>query len=95
MCCIWIGKTANFLAKYRVKYDTLSTDCAFALVLSNMVFGTSFSIYAPLLILALCGFTLCDGYARLLALLRIDHEDAILLGGRETLETKVDENITL
>ena len=67
--------------------------------MSNMetvpFFGTSFSIYAPLLILALCGFTLCDGCARLLALLRIDHEDAILLGDRETLETKVNEGITL
>ena len=58
-------------------------------------FGTNFSIYAPLLILALCGFTLCNGYARLLALLRIDHEDAILLGDQETLESKVNEGITL
>jgi hypothetical protein len=67
--------------------------------MSNMetvpFFGTNFSIYAPLLILALCGFTLCNGYARLLALLRIEHEDAILLGDQETLENKVNEGITL
>lgn len=87
----------NYL--FMIKYDTSSTDCAFAHVMSNMetvpFFGTNFSIYAPLLILALCGFTLCDGYARLLALLRIDHEDAILLGDQETLENKVNEGITL
>jgi hypothetical protein len=67
--------------------------------MSNMstvpFFGTSFSVYAPLLILALCGFTLCNGYARLLAALGIEHEDAILLGDRETLENKVNEGITL
>jgi hypothetical protein len=67
--------------------------------MSNMetvpFFGTNFSIYAPLLILALCGFTLCNGYARLLSALGIEHEDAILLGDQETLENKVNEGITL
>ena len=58
-------------------------------------FGTSFSVYAPLLILALCGFTLCKGYARLLAALGIEHEDAILLGDKETQDSKVHEGITL
>jgi uncharacterized membrane protein len=57
--------------------------------------GTSFSVYAPLLILALCAFTLSNCYARLLAALGIEHEDAILLADRETLDSKVNEGITL
>lgn len=57
--------------------------------------GTSFSVYAPLLILALCAFTLCNGYARLLAILGVEHEDAILLADHETLDSKVNEGITL
>ena len=67
--------------------------------MSNMstvpFFGTSFSVYVPLLILALCGFTLCNGYARFLAALGIEHEDAILIGDQETLDSKVNEGITL
>lgn len=67
--------------------------------MSNMstvpFFGTSFSVYAPLLILALCAFTLCNGYARLLAVLGVEHEDAILLADHETLDSKVNEGITL
>jgi hypothetical protein len=58
-------------------------------------FGTSFSVYAPLMILGLCCFTLCNGYPRLLAVLGIEHEDAILMGDKETLEGKVNEGITL
>mmetsp|Transcript_12533 Transcript_12533/g.29066 ORF Transcript_12533/g.29066 Transcript_12533/m.29066 type:complete len:97 (-) Transcript_12533:852-1142(-) len=67
--------------------------------MSNMstvpFFGTNFSVYAPLLILALCGFTLCRGYARLLAFLGVEHEDAVLVGDQESLEAKVNEGITL
>jgi uncharacterized membrane protein len=58
-------------------------------------FGTNFSVYAPLLILALCAFTMCNGYARFLAALGIEHEDAILIGDQEALESKVNEGITL
>jgi hypothetical protein len=82
-----------------IKYDTTTTSCAFSHVMSDMktvpFFGTSFSVYAPLLILALCAFTLCNGYARLLAMLGIDHEDAILLSDPQTLDGKVNEGITL
>jgi len=82
-----------------LKYDTASTTCAFSRVMSHMetvpFFGTSFSVYAPLLILALCGFTLCNGYARLLSLLGMEHEDAILMGDRDTLDGKVNEGIQL
>lgn len=87
----------NYL--FLIKYDTSTTDCAFSHVMSDMstvpFFGTSFSVYAPLLIIALCAFTLCNGYARLLALLGIDHEDAILLADPETLDGKVNEGISL
>jgi hypothetical protein len=82
-----------------IKYDTSTTDCAFSHVMKNMetvpFLGTSFSVYAPLLILALCGFTLFNGYARLLGALGFEHEDAILSGDRETLDSKVNEGITL
>lgn len=82
-----------------LKYDTSSTTCAFSNLMSNMstvpFLGTSFSVYAPLLILCLCGFTLCNGYPRLVALLGFEHEDGILMGNRETLESKVSEGITL
>ena len=58
-------------------------------------FGTSFSFYAPLLILALSYFTLANGYPRILSMLGVDHEDAILLGDRETLESQVNEGMVL
>ena len=87
----------NFL--FIIKYDTSTTDCAFSHVMNMMstvpFFGTSFSIYSPLLILALCAFTLCNGYARILGLFGVEHEDAILMGDRETLENKVNEGIAL
>lgn len=82
-----------------LKYDTESTNCAFAQVMSDMstvpFFGTNFSVYAPLLILALTCFTLLNGYARFLSLLGIEHEDAILLGDTETLDRQVKEGISL
>lgn len=82
-----------------IKYDTSTTDCAFSHVMNMMstvpFFGTNFSIYAPLLILALCAFTLCNGYARILGMFGIEHEDAILMGDRETLDSKVSEGIAL
>ena len=58
-------------------------------------FGTSFTVYAPLLILAVCAFTLCDAYPKLLHLLGIEHDDALLLLDQETLEGKVNEGIQL
>jgi len=82
-----------------LKYDTDSTACAFSEVMGAMsvfpFFGTSFSVYAPLFIIALCGFTLCNGYPRLLALLSVEHEDAILSSGEETLTRKLREGIKL
>jgi len=82
-----------------IKYDMSSTNCAFSGVMNNMstvpFFGTSFSFYAPLLILALCGFTFFDGYARILALLGIEHEDVILKGDPEELDGQVNEGIVL
>jgi hypothetical protein len=37
--------------------------------------GTDFNIYAPLIMVILCLFTMCHGYARLLRFVGIDHED--------------------
>ena len=82
-----------------LKYDTSSTTCAFSKVMSHMetvpFFGTSFNIYAPLLILAFCAFTLVNGYARLLGLLGFEHEDMVYLSDQETLDSKENEGITL
>ena len=82
-----------------LKYDTSSTTCAFSKIMGVMsvfpFFGTSFSVYAPLLIIALCAITLCNIYPRLLALVGFEHEDAILLGDKETLDGKVNEGISL
>lgn len=82
---------------YRLKYDM--THCAFNNIMSDMstipFFGTSFSVYAPLLILAVCLFTLCDFYPKILRFLGIEHEDALLLGDTEELDGKVNEGIQL
>lgn len=82
-----------------LKYDTSSTTCAFSKVMSHMetvpFFGTSFNIYAPLLILAFCGFTLINGYARLLGMLGFEHEDMVYLSDQDTLDSKENEGITL
>jgi len=82
-----------------LKIDTSSTTCAFSKVMSDMstvpFFGTQFSFYAPLLIIGLCYFTLINGYARMLSILGIDHEDAILMGDQETLDNQVHEGILL
>ena len=58
-------------------------------------FGTSFTVYAPLLILAVCAFTLCDAYPKLLHILGIDHEDTLFLEDRDTLDSRVNEGIQL
>eukprot|EP00804_Cyclotella_cryptica_P011084 CCRYP_013543-RA/>CCRYP_013543-RA protein AED:0.18 eAED:0.18 QI:543/1/1/1/0.66/0.5/4/285/692 len=80
-----------------LKYDM--TNCSFHSIMSDMstipFFGTSFTFYAPLLILAVCAFTLCDAYPKLLHLLGIEHEDALLLLDQETLDGKVNEGIQL
>ena len=75
------------------------THCAFNNIMSDMstipFFGTSFSVYAPLLILAVCLFTLCDFYPKILRFLGIEHEDALLLGDEDELADKVNEGIQL
>jgi len=80
-----------------LKYDM--THCAFNNIMSDMstipFFGTSFSVYAPLLILAVCLFTLCDFYPKILRFLGIEHEDSLLLGDEEELDGKVNEGIQL
>jgi len=83
----------------RLKYDTSHTTCAFSQLMSNMsmvpFFGTSISVYAPLLILALCVFTFYNDYPRLLAISCMEHEDALLWGDKENLESQLNEGIVL
>ena len=75
------------------------THCAFNDIMSGMstipFFGTSFTVYAPLVVLAVCLFTLCDVYPRILRFLGIEHEDAWLLGDADELDGKVTEGIQL
>jgi len=80
-----------------LKYDTSET--AFSTFLGQMdvvpLFGKSFPVYAPLLIIFLCAFTLCNIYAKVMNILGFDHEDALLLGDKETLDEKVNEGKAL
>jgi len=80
-----------------LKYDTSET--AFSKFLGQMnvvpIFGKSFPVYAPLLIIFLCAFTLCNIYAKLMNLVGIDHQDALLVGDQETLDAKVNEGKAL
>lgn len=41
------------------------------------LFGSSFSVYAPIITAIIGGFTLFNGYGRLLKLMGIEHEDAV------------------
>ena len=59
------------------------------------LFGTTFSVYAPLLILKVCALTLLDMHTRILSFLGFQHEDAIFVGDQETLDVKVVEGIRL
>lgn len=73
-------------------------DSAFSQLMKHMetvpVLGTSFGVYAPLIICALCGFTLCHGYARVWQFCGLDHEDAIFLQCDDA-DTRVQEGRTL
>lgn len=55
------------------------------------LFGESFSVYAPLLIIVLGALSLFNVYPRFLAMLGIVHEDALLAGNVETLDRKEKE----
>ena len=76
-----------------LKYDTSAT--AFSKFIGQMdvvpLFGKSFPVYAPLLILFLCAFTLCDVYAKIMNMMGFEHQDALLLGDQQTLDAKVTE----
>jgi hypothetical protein len=80
-----------------LKYDT--SDSAFSKFLGQMdvipLFGSSFPVYAPLLTIFLSLFTVCNLYARLLHILGFDHQDALLVGDRETLDSRVNDGKTL
>jgi hypothetical protein len=78
-----------------LKYHASYTDCAFAKFMGNMavvpIFGESFSVYAPLLIIVLGALSLFNVYPRFLAMLGVVHEDALLAGNEETLDRKEKE----
>jgi hypothetical protein len=80
-----------------LKYDTSET--AFSKFLGQMnvvpLFGKSFPVYAPLLIIFLCSFTLCNIYAKLMNLVGFDHQEALMVGDKETLDAKVNEGKSL
>ena len=80
-----------------LKYDTSTT--AFSDFIGQMnvipLFGTKFSVYAPLLIIAVCLLTFFDIHTRILSFLGFQHEDAILVGDQETLDVKVTEGMRL
>ncbi len=80
-----------------LKYDT--SDCAFSQFVGQMdivpLFGKSFPVYAPLLILFLCAFTLFNVYAKLMNFLGFDHSDALLVGDQEALDSKINEGRNL
>merc|ERR1712228_155665 len=74
-------------------------NCAFLKLMSHMstvpFFGTSFSFYAPFLILVICSITFYNIYPRLLSMLGFDHEDMIYLRDPEPLNSQVNEGILL
>ena len=76
-----------------------SSQCAFSAYIGQMavipLFGTTFSVYAPLLIIALCVFTVFNIYPKIMNFLGVTHEDAILLGDEETIAAKVAEGIAV
>jgi hypothetical protein len=82
-----------------LKYDPATTTCAFLKQMGIMhpipFFGSSFTIYGPLLMVTLCCFSLFNGYPRLLALIGVEHEDRILSGDKMSLEVKLNEGIAL
>ncbi|CAN0068755.1 unnamed protein product [Ascophyllum nodosum] len=47
------------------------------------VLGTDFNIYAPMLLVVLCMFTFYKGYARVLRLVGLDHEDLVSIDDAE------------
>ncbi|GMH75612.1 hypothetical protein TrST_g7639 [Triparma strigata] len=77
-----------------------SESSAFTALMSNMdtipLLGTSLSVYLPLFTVALCAATFFNVYARLLAKLGIEHDDAIIYGGdAEEYEMKIREGKAL
>ena len=70
-----------------------SDNTGFMELMSNMtvipLLGTNFNVYAPLLMVLLIIFTVFNGYARLLKLVNIYHED--LMGSEEEYEERIAE----
>eukprot|EP00904_Undaria_pinnatifida_P008533 jgi/Undpi1/480/HiC_scaffold_10.g03946.m1 len=54
------------------------------------VLGTGFNVYAPMVLVVLCMFTFFKGYARVLRLVGLDHEDLVFLDDPDG-RARVDE----
>ncbi|CAN0298049.1 unnamed protein product [Pylaiella littoralis] len=54
------------------------------------VLGTGFNVYAPLLLLVLCTFTYYKGYARVLRLVGLEHEDLLSMDDPDGI-ARIDE----
>ena len=80
----------NYLLLLRYK---ASDNTGFMELMSNMtvipILGTDFNVYAPLLMVLLIVFTVFNGYARLLKLVNIYHED--LMGTEEEYDERIAE----
>ncbi|KAG5189772.1 LMBR1-like membrane protein [Tribonema minus] len=87
----------NFLTLLHYEKGMLQ-HIAFNKLMSNMsvvpLLGTDFNIYAPLIMVVLCLFTACHGYARLLRMVGIEHEDLQCATDKEGQE-RMDEGKSL
>eukprot|EP00752_Nemacystus_decipiens_P001283 g1277.t1 len=58
------------------------------------VLGTGFNVYAPLVLVVLCAFTYYKGYARVLRLVGLEHEDLVTMDDPDG-NARVDEGRSL
>eukprot|EP00981_Chlorochromonas_danica_P000709 scaffold147_cov164-Ochromonas_danica.AAC.26 len=71
-----------FNGEYLARLQT--SDTAFRTLMENIeiipVFGTSFTVYVPIIMIIIALITLFDGFGRMLALIGIDSEDSVYGG---------------
>lgn len=87
----------NYLQLLRYDSDKLHY-MAFNKLMANMavvpLFGSDFNTYAPIIMVVLCLFTACHGYARLLKMIGVEHED-LASGGDVEGQARCEEGKTL
>lgn len=90
----------NFLMTLRLAGGSGGTTAFQSSVMSDMevvpLLGESFNVYAPLIMVVLCLFTACNGYAKLLHFIGLEHED-LAIGAGATAEgrEKIEEGVRL